>query len=358
MNAPSSIAFYLPQYYPIPENSLWWEPGFTEWTNVTKAKRLFRGHEQPFLPSELGFYDLRCAEVRSQQAQLAAEYGVSAFCYWHYWFAGRRLLERPMNEVLILNEPDHPFCIAWANQTWSGTWHGAPDRILVEQTYPGDEDDLAHFDYLYNVFSDRRYFKVDGKPLLYIFRPEGLPNAIAWSDKLRSYLINRGLKGVFLVGEISDLLGNGPLASNAIEYGFDAMVYMRFPADNSPMNRFMMRLRRKLLKHPETYPTSASLHTWPADIDSSTTYPCVYTNWDNTPRSGNRGLVVKGSTPGVFGRHLSQALSKTIQNQPANPLVFIKSWNEWAEGNVMEPSRKFGRGFLEAHRYAMQTIIK
>ena len=155
------IAFYLPQFHPIPENDLWWEPGFTEWTNVTRARRMFPGHYQPRLPGELGFYDLRLPETREAQAKLAAQYGVSAFCYWHYWFGGgRRLLERPFDEVLQSGSPDFPFCLGWANQTWSGIWHGAPSRILIEQTYPdtpGEDDYRAHFEAVLPAFMDPRY---------------------------------------------------------------------------------------------------------------------------------------------------------------------------------------------------------
>src|SRR5437879_9338189 len=139
------IAFYLPQFHPIPENDAWWEPGFTEWTNVVRARPLFRGHRQPDLPTDLGFYDLRVAETRAAQAQLAAAHGIEAFCYWHYWFAGRRMLERPFDEVLRSGRPDFRFCLGWANQTWSGVWHGAPEQVLIEQTYPGEEDDRRHF---------------------------------------------------------------------------------------------------------------------------------------------------------------------------------------------------------------------
>ena len=139
------IAFYLPQFHPIPENDEWWGPGFSEWRNVAKARPLFRGHYQPRIPGELGFYDLRVPETRWAQAELARTHGVEGFCYWHYWFAGRRILERPFNEVLRFKEPDFPFCLAWANQTWTGIWHGLRDKILIEQTYPGRQDYLAHF---------------------------------------------------------------------------------------------------------------------------------------------------------------------------------------------------------------------
>jgi hypothetical protein len=358
MTKPITIAFYLPQFHPTPENSSWWGEGFTEWTNVTRAKPLFNGHNQPFLPSDLGFYDLRCAESRIQQAEMAVKYGVSAFCYWHYWFAGRRILERPFQEVLDLGEPKIPFCLGWANQTWSGTWHGAPDRILIEQTYPGPADDYAHFEYLFAAFSDPRYLKIDGKPLFYIFRPEDLPNAKSWSRSINDFMKSRGLPGVFLVGEISDLLGRSPKAGNADRYGFDAMVYMRLPANTDSISTLRMRVRRKLFRHPERYPVTESLKPLPPGIESENTYTCVYTNWDNTPRSGRRGLVVEGANPDIYERHLSQAIEQTCKNNPSNPIVFVKSWNEWAEGNVLEPSLTFGCGFLESHRRVVAKFAR
>jgi lipopolysaccharide biosynthesis protein len=164
------LAHYLPQFHPIPENDRWWGTGFTEWTNVTRAKPLFRSHVQPHLPSDLGFYDLRVPEVREAQADLARAHGLTGFCYWHYWFGGRLLLERPFEEVLRSGSPDFPFCIAWANQSWSGIWHGAPKRILIEQIYPED-DDSRHFDYLRPAFEDRRYVRMDGRPLLFVYDP-------------------------------------------------------------------------------------------------------------------------------------------------------------------------------------------
>ena len=176
------IAFYLPQFHPIPENDLWWGPGFTEWTNVARARRFYPGHYQPRLPGELGFYDLRLPETREAQAVLAADYGLSAFCYWHYWFGGgRRLLERPFDEVLQSGSPDFPFCLGWANQTWSGIWHGAPSRMLIEQTYPGESDYRAHFETVLPAFKDPRYVRIDGRPLFSCTTPPIFPSRNGFS---------------------------------------------------------------------------------------------------------------------------------------------------------------------------------
>ncbi len=176
------IAFYLPQFYPNPENDAWWGKGFTEWTNTAKARRLYPGHYQPHVPADLGYYDLRVPETRTAQAELARSYGIEAFCYYHYWFAGRRILERTFQEVLTSREPDFPFLLCWANQTWTGAWHGAPNRILIEQTYPGFDDHRRPFESLLPAFCHPRYVRVDGKPVFIIYRPTELPDTVKTID--------------------------------------------------------------------------------------------------------------------------------------------------------------------------------
>ena len=186
------IAFYLPQFHPIPENDEWWGKGFTEWTNVAKARPLFRGHHQPLVPADLGFYDLRVPETREAQASLAREYGIEAFCYYHYWFAGKRILERPFDEVLASGQPDFPFCLCWANQSWTGVWHGAPNKVLIEQTYPGQDDHRRHFEYLLPAFADRRYLRVEGKP---VFRDLQPGRVAGFGSRNRSVAETRGGRG-------------------------------------------------------------------------------------------------------------------------------------------------------------------
>lgn len=346
--AARTIAFYLPQFHPIPENDAWWGAGFTEWTNSSRARPLFPGHIQPHIPADLGYYDLRLPETRQAQADLAKRYGVEAFCYWHYWFGGRKILERPFEEVLASGEPDHKFCLGWANQTWTGIWHGAPKRVLIEQTYPGAEDDRAHFDYLLPAFHDRRYLRVDGKPLLYIFRPEELPNPVEFSARWREMAERAGLGGLYLVGEISDLHGKGPVGALPEQYGFDAGVYIRLPLRSTQMQTLRVRFQRKVLKWPEHYRYRTDLPAPPESYRRHNVYPCVYPNWDNTPRSGMRGLVLTGSSPDLFRGHVREAITR-LKGLPAeNRLLFIKSWNEWAEGNYLEPDTVHGHGFLQA----------
>lgn len=348
-----AIAFYLPQYFPIPENDEWWGPGFTEWTNAARARRLFPRHAQPNLPSELGFYDLRVPETRQAQSDLASEFGVAAFAYWHYWFGhGTRILERPFMEVLASGSPEISFCLAWANQTWSGIWHGARDRILREQLYPGAEDERRHFETILPAFRDERYLRVDDRPVFYVFRPEDLPNTAQFVDSWQAMARGAGLPGLYLVAEMSDMHGNVRYSRGEAD-GFDASVYMRLPAVRTKSATLRMRAVRKILGGPEIFEYNEQIA-----VDSLTgphIQPCVYPNWDNTPRSGRGGVVLTGATPDKFRRNVEAAVA-TIADRPFQQrLLWIKSWNEWAEGNHLEPDLVNGRGWLQALRDGLQN---
>ncbi len=337
------LALYLPQYHPIPENDEWWGNGFTEWTNVAKARPLFRGHVQPHLPTDLGFYDLRVGEVREAQADLARSHGVTGFCYWHYWFAGHRLLQRPFEEVLASGRPDFPFCVAWANQSWSGIWHGAPNRVLIEQTYPGPEDDLEHFTYLRSAFEDPRYIRIAGRPVLFVYQAGMMPDAARFVERWQKMAHDAGLGGLYLVAS----LGEHEYGSQ-VEDGFDAAVYYRFPFRKDAITRVRDRmLARGLVNGPKRYPYPDTADDLPPDLGGRI-FPSVYPNWDNTPRMGRRGLVATGSTPERFGAQVRRALEVAAANPPDEQVVVVKSWNEWAEGNYLEPDTEFGLGRLEA----------
>lgn len=351
------IAFYLPQFHPIPENDDWWGRGFTEWTNVTKARPLFDGHEQPHLPADLGYYDLRLPESRIAQAEMAARYGVEGFCYWHYWFAGRRLLERPFNEVLASGEPDFPFCLAWANESWTGVWNNQPNRMLMEQTYPGGADDRAHFDYLLTAFSDRRYITVDGKPLLFIYKPLKLLDAKRRLDQWREWAIQAGLKGLYI-------LGNNQLDfEDAGALGLDGAVVSTLgviTTKNQMLNKakwLFWGISKKIdLGGPRTIEYAEAIKHLIPDLSKFNfeAYPCAYPNWDHTPRSGRKGLVLTGSTPELFEQHMLDAIQSVSRRNDQHKIVFLKSWNEWAEGNYMEPDTRWGTAYLEA----LQRVLK
>jgi lipopolysaccharide biosynthesis protein len=343
---PRVIAFYLPQFHPIPENDEWWGRGFTEWTNTAKAKPLFRGHYQPHVPADLGFYDLRVPETRKAQAGMARDHGIEAFCYYHYWFAGKRLLERPFNEVLASGEPDYPFCLCWANQTWTGVWHGEPHRILIKQSYPGNEDHLKHFRLLLRAFSDSRYVTVDGKPLFLIYDPLEIPHIKNVIDLWRDLAHKSGLRGLYLVGFSWD--PTIPLA----QHGFDASVTQRLPPLKqkiSAKNPIQWALRTLYLLNgkPTVYAYRKIMFDLLHEQNSKTEdYPCTIPNWDNTPRSGKKGLVLKDSAPDLFRMHFKNAIQRVRSYPIEHRIIFVKSWNEWAEGNHLEPDLKFGRGYL------------
>jgi lipopolysaccharide biosynthesis protein len=360
--APSArlIAFYLPQYHPIPENDGWWGKGFTEWTNVAKARPLFPGHYQPHVPADLGFYDLRVAETRAAQAELAQEHGIEGFCYWHYWFGGRQLLHRPFEEVLRSGEPRYPFCLAWANQSWTGIWHGAPNRMLIEQTYPGDADHRAHFYSLADAFGDSRYLQVDGKPIFVIYNPHSLPEAARFTDLWRELALKAGLKGLYFIA----IAGPGwdPGA-----HGFDATLMDNPNVAFEGLGHFwksrldgvskkltgmgFKELKRKARARPATYEYREFMsHALPELSTLYDNYPCVIPNWDNTPRSSLRAIVIQNSTPQLYRTHLRRAIDQVTGRDRDRRLVFVKAWNEWAEGNYLEPDLQFGRAYLEATR--------
>lgn len=332
---PKLIALYLPQFHPIPENDTWWGKGFTEWTNVAKAKPLFNGHYQPHVPADLGFYDLRLPETRQAQADLAKQYGIGAFCYYHYWFAGKRILERPFNEVLESGQPNFPFCLCWANQSWTGIWHGAPERMLIEQTYPGEDDYIKHFYALLPAFLDKRYIRVNNKPMFVVFRPSEIPNPKQFVALWQALAIKNGLDGIHFVGFTWDW------DWNHLSDGFDAAL----PQHNIPL---LTNPDNPSQSHTTFYRYSdVQTHFIPSKLSSHILYPCVLPNWDNTPRSGSNGMVFHDSSPELFRSQFRHALAWSMNKPSDERFIFIKAWNEWAEGNHLEPDLRFGHGFLQ-----------
>lgn len=356
---PRLIAYYLPQFHPIKENNEWWGVGFTEWTNTAKAKSHFPGHYQPHVPADLGFYDLRLAETRYAQAEMAKAYGIEGFCYYHYWFGnGRRLLERPFNEVLATGEPDYPFCLCWANETWTGIWHGAENRLLIEQKYPGEEDDRAHFNTLLPAFRDKRYMTVDGKPIFVLYKPHKWPDTTAKIKLWQSMALEAGLPGLHLVG-----VTNSSHRPPELD-GFDASIYTHTPMTRSwgswskPHKLFYNKFMR-WLGRPNIHEYKNVIDDYVPDFFPPTQYPSVVHAWDNTPRSGSRGLVLTGSTPKLFSLALRKAFRATRDTARSsnNRLIFLKSWNEWAEGNHLEPDIRDGHGYLEVIRDELEREL-
>jgi lipopolysaccharide biosynthesis protein len=378
MNNVRYIAFYLPQYHPIPENDEWWGKGFTEWLNVAKAKPLFKGHFQPRIPTDLGFYDLRLPEVREEQANLAKYAGIEGFCYWHYWFGnGKRLLELPFNQVVESGKPDYPFCLCWANHTWSNkTWlnskKAVQEQVLVEQQYLGDQDYIDHFNALLPAFQDKRYITVDGKPLFVVYNPIDIPDMDRFICLWRELAIQNGLKGIHFVGRTNNAAfrnageqGKGkyklPTVDNAAEFynsilemGFDAVNSVgRLRAEILSKGRYGQVVKRVLKKFLDVDvlnlfdQSSINNHLFAPEDEWDNVYPTIYPNWDRSPRGGKSATIWTNSTPDEFKKILEKSEKLSSSKNDEHKIVFIQAWNEWGEGNYMEPDLQYGRGYIE-----------
>jgi lipopolysaccharide biosynthesis protein len=344
---PQIIAFYLPQYHPIPENDLWWGKGFTEWTNVTKTLPLFAGHRQPRLPTELGFYDLRLPETRSAQAYLAREYGIDAFCYYYYWFDGRKLLDRPLTEVLSTKKPDFPFLICWANEPWTRNWDGFTEEVLVDQQYQtGWEEKFA--DDVFHLLQDPRYFQIGSKPLLLVYRPQHLPDPKLGLTLLREVLQTRIGKDVYIMVGAFSMAGEKPIPDDPASLGADA--YFDFPPHGFKFEDAASYFGKNLSFQGGVCSYDSAISSALKkllDQTDSNRFPGVTMGWDNTARKHNRGFVLQGATPAKLRRWL-RSVYKSESLKKGERLIFINAWNEWAEGTYLEPDRDFGRGWLEA----------
>ncbi len=356
-----AIAFYLPQYHPIPENDQWWGKGFTEWTNVAKAKPLFRGHWQPRLPADLGFYDLRVPEIREQQAELARYAGIEGFCYWHYWFGnGKRALERIFKEVVESGKPDFPFCLAWANESWTGRWHGLDSEIIFEQKYPGKKDYESHFYALLPAFKDPRYIEVDGKKLFIIYRPEEIPDLSEFINLWNKYALNNGFSGFFFVSANINFYNqkNNLLDGAFPRYLFDTMT--RLPCNR--LSKLIVKLgifsgRRWSRICPKPFRCSYAdfVDKWISKSLEENIFPCIFPNWDNTPRCQKNGTVLVDCTPQLFKILFESELEKILHRPFERRVIFIKSWNEWAEGNYLEPDQVYGKQYLDVMREILHS---
>lgn len=355
------IAFYLPQFHPIPENNKWWGKGFTEWTNVGKAKPLFRGHYQPRVPADLGYYDLRVPETRQAQADLAKEYGIEGFLYWHYWFGnGKRLLERPFDEVLKSGEPDFPFCLGWANHSWQGISCGVKTKEpLIEQSYGGEEDYKRHFYDVLPAFKDKRYIQVDEKPLFYIHSPLSSPEVKFFVKLWHKLALMNGLKGITFVGNtandeesIKEVLSFCSFVN--VDTLFDFKKYA-FSFGDKVKNKIL----REIFKVGNVHEyKSAMKYFYSKKVNKEHYFPTIIPGWDHTPRTGSVGNVLNNSTPEYFQEHVRTVLKEVENKEFDKRVVFLKSWNEWAEGNYIEPDIRFGHQFLKALKNAIKEIFE
>lgn len=374
------IAFYLPQFHPIPENDKYWGKGFTEWTNVAKAKPLFKGHEQPRVPADLGFYDLRLSEVRNEQAKLAKEAGIEGFCYWHYWFGnGKQVLEKPFKAVLNSGKPDYPFCVAWANHEWSTkTWDNGSKKtketVIFKQEYPGEEDIRNHFYELLPAFKDSRYIKVDGKLLFAIYEAHDIPNIKEFIKIWNDLAKENNLNGFHFVA-LSVSLPNVKLAnlsniedtiskrfSEYYDMGFDAvnsinLKYAEFKTGGKIKKAIQSVLRKKFSGlFIEKYDYEKIINNLYTPIDcGERVYPQLVSGWDRSPRSGANAIIYYNSTPDTFRKNVKKALECVKNKEEQHKIIFLNSWNEWGEGAYMEPDLRYGKGFIDTLREELEN---
>ena len=351
-----ALGVVLPQFHPVPENDEWWGKGFTEWTNVTKAKPRFKGHYQPHIPADLGFYDLRLEEARIAQAELAKKYGIYGFCYYHYWFHGKRFLERPINEIIASGKPDFPFCFCWANETWGRHWSNLSNEILQEQKY-SEQDNLEHIHFLLDIFKDDRYIKVNGKPLFIVYRLADIPNVREMINLWNFEAKKAGFeKGLYMIAT-SRFNGNPNL------YGFDASWdFLPHIGSASFASRVVRKIKNKL-----GLPTVYSLNLYSNIVNNALSnrisnkewkeYPGVYPGWDNSPRRKADAFILHDSTPELYEKWLANTCEKFEPFSEEENFVFLNAMNEWAEGNHLEPDLKWGLKYLEATKRVLERYV-
>lgn len=375
------IAFYLPQFHPVEVNDKYWGKGFTEWRNVAKARPLFRGHNEPRIPADLGYYDLRMPEIREQQAAFAEEAGVEGFCYWHYWFGnGKEVLERPFDEVVQSGDPDFPFCLGWANHSWTTrTWtkikSNAEDGYIFKQEYPGEKDYMDHFYRLLPAFKDNRYITVDGKPLFLIFDLNGFNDFINFKNVWNNLAEENGLPGFYFVSHTStvpiinrknrkELLHPDMLAENAVKLAFEKgadavetlnLQYAELKAKGLLYKAFGVVSRNKLNGlFLEKYDYGKIVNNYQiAMANRNNVFPEILVGNDRSPRAGRKAIIYYNATPENFYLGAKKAIELVEKKDKEHRIIFLNSWNEWGEGSYMEPDTKYGKEFIYQLRRAL-----
>ncbi len=350
-----TIAFYLPQFHTIAENDEWWGKGFTEWTNTKKAKPLFAGQYQPREPLNDNYYDLSDVDVMKWQSKIAQEYGVYGFCYYHYWFNGKKLLEKPLENMLKDKEVDIPFCFSWANEPWSRTWDGKETDVLMPQEYGEEKDWKEHFDYLLDFFRDERYIKIDNKPMMVIYRTMDIPNVEDMCRYWDSLAIKNGFKGLYIVETLNGKQHKPSLKISEAAIEFEPTLtmsqYNRIFFEKI-INRFTRKIYFNGLRVYSYDKIWSNIFRRDVNRFDKKLYLGGFVDWDNTARRGTKGNIYKGSTPEKF----AQYVAKQIERSNINSFIFINAWNEWAEGAYLEPDKRYEFKYLEALKKALNKL--
>ena len=349
------LALHLPQYHVIPENNEWWGNGFTDWVNVKKAKPLFDGHEQPLIPFEYNYYDMTDINTIKTQTGLAKEYGIYGFCYYHYWFNGKLLLEKPCELLLKNKEIDTNYCFCWANETWARTWDGKDTEILIKQTFGGVEDWDKHIQYLIKFFQDKRYIKIDNRPMMFFYscsRIKDFNKMIDyWNEKLRQY----GFENLYVVEFINSFNSGKLNIKSDVITEFEPLNTARYTVSN------ICKLKRFICKKFGLTDFLDYDYIWTCLLKNNKNYNnkkifrSAFVNFDNSPRKGKKSLIMKGASPEKFKNYLSKLARLKNRSYDDNFLI-INAWNEWAEGAVLEPSENYAFKYLEAVRDVMRSL--
>ena len=359
-----TIAFYLPQFHTIPENDNWWGKGFTEWVNVKKARPLYSGHYQPRVPLNDNYYNLLDDKTMRWQVNLAKKYGVYGFCFYHYWFDGKMLLEQPVNRYLEEKTLDLPFCICWANENWTNGWAARNPKILIGQSEGNKEKWKEHFEYFLPFFKDERYIKEDNKPILVIYKPDLFPNI----DKMLAYweklAIEEGFEGIYFAAQLKPQNEKKSIFDMHIEYQ-PTNIYMELTRTKNPFIKNIKNIIKMILSKCFKIDIEGMKiqkisrynydDIWQKILDipvkNEKQVPGAFVDWDNTARKGERGYVIEGASPEKFKKYFSMQI-KNAREKYEKDYIFIFAWNEWAEAGYLEPDEKFGYGYVEALREA------
>ncbi|MFJ7747980.1 glycoside hydrolase family 99-like domain-containing protein [Peribacillus sp. NPDC097295] len=358
------IAFYLPQYHSIPENDEWWGEGFTEWSNTKKARPLFNQQYQPKEPYNDNYYNLLDDETKLWQVELAKNHGIYGFCYYHYWFNGKMVLQKPLEQVLKNENIDLPFCISWANEPWTRSWDGKTNEVLLSQEYGDTEDWLNHFEYMLKFFKDERYIKVDNKPVLVIYKIESIPN----HEELFDFWINKakenGLEGLYIIETLNGLQKKE--VSNTSEAVIQFEPNFTIHHDRPMIDKLLNKLKNISLmpqKGSFIYKTMDYDITWKRIlkrnmyVEKKDIFLGAFVDWDNTARKGENALVFNGATPEKFEYYLRQQIKRGKELYQSE-FLFINAWNEWAEGTYLEPDKKNGFSYINAVKQALSESEK